>query len=81
MPALAKVERHLETALPYLHPSDEEFIRQIAARAEDVPPLDRVPTHGDFQLRNLLLADDGSLAVIDFERIARSGTAPYGSCS
>ncbi|WP_406495246.1 aminoglycoside phosphotransferase family protein [Streptomyces sp. NBC_01604] len=68
VPALAKVERHLEAARPYLHPGDEEFIRQIVARAEDVPPLDRVPTHGDFQLRNLLLDDNGSLAVIDFER-------------
>ncbi|MFJ2734498.1 aminoglycoside phosphotransferase family protein [Streptomyces sp. NPDC087317] len=68
MPALAKVERHLEAARPYLRPGDEVFIRQIVARAEAVPPLDRVPTHGDFQLRNLLLDDDGSLAVIDFER-------------
>ncbi|WP_327720376.1 aminoglycoside phosphotransferase family protein [Streptomyces sp. NBC_00490] len=68
VPALAKVGRHLEAARPYLHPGDEEFIRQIVARAEDVPPLDRVPTHGDFQLRNLLLDDNGSLAVIDFER-------------
>jgi Ser/Thr protein kinase RdoA (MazF antagonist) len=68
VPALAKVERHLEAARPYLHPGDEEFIRQIVARAEAVPPLDRVPTHGDFQLRNLLLDDNGSLAVIDFER-------------
>ncbi|MFE5162674.1 phosphotransferase enzyme family protein [Streptomyces sp. NPDC056697] len=68
VPALAKVERHLEAARPYLHPGDEEFIRQIVARAEDVPPLDRVPTHGDFHLRNLLLDDNGSLAVVDFER-------------
>ncbi|MEW2163762.1 aminoglycoside phosphotransferase family protein [Streptomyces sp. NPDC007084] len=68
VPALAKVERHLEAARPYLRPGDEEFIRRIVARAEDVPLLDRVPTHGDFQLRNLLLDDDGSLAVIDFER-------------
>lgn len=66
--ALAKVERHLEAAGPHLNPGDEEFIRSIVARAEAVPPLDRVPTHGDFQLRNLLLDKDGSLAVIDFER-------------
>ncbi|MFF7899640.1 phosphotransferase [Streptomyces sp. NPDC088817] len=67
--ALAKVERHLQAARPYLTPGDEEFIRSIAARAEEVPLLDCVPTHGDFQLRNLLLDQDGSLAVIDFERI------------
>ncbi|MET7457224.1 phosphotransferase [Streptomyces sp. NPDC005574] len=54
VPALAKVERHLKAARPYLNPGDEEFIRSIVARAEGVPPLDRVPTHGDFQLRNLL---------------------------
>ncbi|MGW2767647.1 phosphotransferase [Streptomyces sp. NPDC001275] len=68
MPALAKVERHLEAARPYLKPGDEEFIRSIVARAEGVPPLDRVPTHADFQLRNLLLDENGCLAVIDFER-------------
>jgi Ser/Thr protein kinase RdoA (MazF antagonist) len=68
VPAVAKVERHLESARPHLRPGDEEFIRQITTRAEAVPPLPRVPTHGDFQLRNLLLDDDGSLAVIDFER-------------
>ncbi|WP_244330208.1 phosphotransferase enzyme family protein [Streptomyces prasinus] len=68
VPALAKVERHLEAARPYLNPGDEKFIRSTVARAEGVPPLDRVPTHGDFQLRNLLLDQDGSLAVIDFER-------------
>ncbi|PWI05031.1 aminoglycoside phosphotransferase family protein [Streptomyces sp. NWU339] len=66
--ALAKVERHLQAARPYLNPGDEKFIRSIVARAEGVPLLDRVPTHGDFQLRNLLLDEDGSLAVIDFER-------------
>ncbi|MHA5048864.1 phosphotransferase enzyme family protein [Streptomyces sp. SD15] len=68
VPALAKAERHLEGAHPYLNPGDEEFIRSIVARAEAVPPLDRVPTHGDFQLRNLLLDENGGLAVIDFER-------------
>ncbi|MEV0694089.1 aminoglycoside phosphotransferase family protein [Streptomyces sp. NPDC050388] len=68
VPALAKVKRHLEAARPHLRLGDEGFIRMIVARAEDAPPLDCVPTHGDFQLRNLLLDEDGSLAVIDFER-------------
>jgi Ser/Thr protein kinase RdoA (MazF antagonist) len=68
VPALAKVDRHLEAARPYLNPGDEEFIRSVVARAGEVPPLDCVPTHGDFQLRNLLMDEDGSLAVIDFER-------------
>jgi Ser/Thr protein kinase RdoA (MazF antagonist) len=66
--AFAKVERHLQAARPHLRPGDEEFIRTIAARAQEVSPLDCVPTHGDFQLHNLLLDQDGSLAVIDFER-------------
>lgn len=38
VPALAKVERHLEGAHPYLDPGDEEFIRSIVARAEAVRP-------------------------------------------
>ncbi|WP_157880742.1 hypothetical protein [Streptomyces sp. Root1310] len=50
MPALAKVERRLQAARPNLQPGVEEFIRQVVARAEDVPPLDRVPTYADFQL-------------------------------
>lgn len=50
VPALAKVERRLQAARPNLQPGDKEFIRQLVARAEDVSPLDRVPTHADFQL-------------------------------
>ncbi|MFJ2022082.1 aminoglycoside phosphotransferase family protein [Streptomyces nodosus] len=68
VPALARIERHLQAAQPYLRPGDEKFIRSIEARAEKVPPLNCVPTHGDFQLRNLLLDQDGNLAMIDFER-------------
>ncbi|MFC7014516.1 phosphotransferase [Streptomyces viridiviolaceus] len=68
VPELAKVERHLAAARPYLNREDEEFIRSTVARAEEVPSLARVPAHGDFQLRNLLLDEDGSLSVIDFGR-------------
>ncbi|MGW1728979.1 NUDIX domain-containing protein [Streptomyces sp. NPDC002306] len=68
MPAFAKVERHLAAPHPYLNRGDEEFICSIVARAEDVPPLNHVPIHGDFQLCNLLLAEKDSLVVINFER-------------
>jgi Ser/Thr protein kinase RdoA (MazF antagonist) len=41
----------------------------MATRAEQLPALDLVPTHGDFQLRNLRWDEaTGSLYVIDFER-------------
>ncbi|MEU3189056.1 phosphotransferase [Streptomyces sp. NPDC006992] len=67
-PALEKLERHLHQARPHLASGDEEFLRTLTRRAQSLPGLDQVPTHGDFQLRNLLLDGDGSLAVIDFER-------------
>ncbi|MBO8186359.1 phosphotransferase [Streptomyces spirodelae] len=65
---LGEVERHLSGARSHLGPGDEDFLRCLAKRADQVPALEHVPTHGDFQLRNLLCAEDGSLAVIDFER-------------
>lgn len=71
--AVGKLERHLDAARPHLHPGDEEFVRRIAARAKDLPGLESVPTHGDFQLRNLLYDGDDILTVIDFER---SETSP-----
>ncbi|MFI6112842.1 phosphotransferase [Kitasatospora sp. NPDC051164] len=66
---LGKLERHLDGARPHLAPGDEEFIRTMAEKAAHLPGVDVVPTHGDFQLRNLRW--DGSaeaLYVIDFER-------------
>ncbi|WP_411098922.1 phosphotransferase [Streptomyces sp. x-45] len=66
---LGKLERHLDGARPNLAPGDEEFIRTVAEKGAHLPGVDVVPTHGDFQLRNLLW--DGSaeaLRVIDFER-------------
>jgi diadenosine tetraphosphate (Ap4A) HIT family hydrolase/ADP-ribose pyrophosphatase YjhB (NUDIX family) len=66
--ALEKLEWHLDGARALLAPGDEEFIRATAKRAARLPDLDLVPTHGDFQLRNLLWSDDGHLRVIDFER-------------
>ncbi|MFI7245259.1 phosphotransferase family protein [Streptomyces qinglanensis] len=67
-PAVEKLERHLHQAHPHLMPGDERSLRTLARRAHSLPCLERVPTHGDLQLRNLLLDEDGSLAVIDFER-------------
>ncbi|MFJ3877153.1 phosphotransferase [Streptomyces sp. NPDC090077] len=66
---LGKVERHLAGALPHLAPGDEKFIRATADGAAGPAPLQAVPTHGDFQLRNLRW-DEGAdaLYVIDFER-------------
>ncbi|WP_243088153.1 aminoglycoside phosphotransferase family protein [Streptomyces sp. 891-h] len=65
---LGKVERHLRGAHPHLHPGDENFLRALVEHAGELPVLECVPMHGDFQLRNFLYAEDGSLAVIDFER-------------
>ncbi|MEV5387591.1 phosphotransferase [Streptomyces sp. NPDC052721] len=67
-PAVAKADRHLAAARPHLQPGDEEFVRALLDRAATLPAPEWVETHGDLQLRNLLRADDGSLAVIDFER-------------
>ncbi|MGW2955883.1 phosphotransferase [Streptomyces eurythermus] len=66
---LAKLERHLAGALPHLAPGEQKFIRATAERAAGRAPLMAVPTHGDFQLRNLRWDETtGTLYVIDFER-------------
>ncbi|MET7828936.1 NUDIX domain-containing protein [Streptomyces sp. NPDC005386] len=79
-PAMAKAIRHLAGARYHLLPGDEKFVRDLVRQAKDLPPLEWVETHGDFQLRNILhdpgpRADDdeaedpGSfVAVIDLER-------------
>jgi aminoglycoside phosphotransferase len=67
-PAVDKAERHLAAARPHLAPGDAEFVRSVVERAGQLVPLECVQTHGDLQLRNILRADDGTLAVIDFER-------------
>ncbi|MFE9424244.1 phosphotransferase [Kitasatospora sp. NPDC006697] len=73
--ALGKLERHLDAARDHLAPGDEDLVRQITAKADQLPDLDLVPTHGDFQLRNLRWdTDTGTLYVIDFER-AEQGVA------
>ncbi|MFF9526641.1 phosphotransferase [Streptomyces achromogenes] len=71
-----KLERHLNGARPHLAPGDEGFIRATARQAAALPALDHVvPTHGDFQLRNLRWdATTDTLYVIDFER-SEAGTA------
>ncbi|MFE0653387.1 phosphotransferase [Streptomyces sp. NPDC059534] len=61
-------DRFLDTARPLLAPGDEECVRSAVAVAQRLPPLERAVTHGDLQLRNLLLSDDGAVHVIDFER-------------
>ncbi|MEV7866639.1 aminoglycoside phosphotransferase family protein [Streptomyces sp. NPDC088124] len=68
-PAVGKADRHLEAARPHLAQRDEEFVRDLVRQAEDLEPLEWVETHGDFQLRNILLDDsDDSVAIIDLER-------------
>ncbi|MFC9930114.1 phosphotransferase [Streptomyces sp. NPDC127190] len=70
-PPLGKLERHLHGARPHLAPGDEEFIRTTTEKAAHLPALEAVPTHGDFQLRNLRWDEDADvLYVIDFERSA-----------
>ncbi|MER8084237.1 phosphotransferase [Streptomyces sp. NPDC094048] len=66
---LGKLERHLAGARLHLGPGDEEFVRAMAEEAAGFSGLERGPTHGDFQLRNLRWDEvTGSLYVIDFER-------------
>ncbi|MFF8652587.1 phosphotransferase [Streptomyces huasconensis] len=66
---LGKLERHLNGARPHLGPGDEEFIRAITGQAARLPALEAVPTHGDFQPRNLRWDEAAdTLYVIDFER-------------
>ncbi|MFD8882160.1 phosphotransferase [Streptomyces erythrochromogenes] len=76
-PAVAKADRHLAGARSHLRPGDEDFVRALVRQAENLPPLEWVETHGDFQLRNVLATSDAGtetddrevlVAVIDFER-------------
>ncbi|WP_078891036.1 phosphotransferase [Streptomyces sp. NRRL S-350] len=70
--ALGKLERHLDAARDHLAPGDEDFVRQVTAKADQLSDLELVPTHGDFQLRNLRWDSDAdTLYVIDFERSER----------
>ncbi|MCX0242073.1 phosphotransferase [Streptomyces drozdowiczii] len=63
---VGKLERHLDGARPHLADGDEEFVRTTVKSAAALPT---VPTHGDFQLRNLRWDEEaGTLYVIDFER-------------
>ncbi|MEU8543885.1 phosphotransferase [Streptomyces sp. NPDC048717] len=66
---LGKLERHLDGARAHLVAGDEEFIRAITGTAAALPAPEAVPTHGDFQLRNLRWDESADiLYVIDFER-------------
>ncbi|KAA6215651.1 NUDIX domain-containing protein [Streptomyces filamentosus] len=63
-----RMERRLEAARALLEPGDEERVRGAVAMAQASGPLAPVVTHGDLQLRNLLLGADGTVRVIDFAR-------------
>ncbi|MGW6982183.1 phosphotransferase [Streptomyces sp. NPDC054932] len=63
-----RVKRHLEEAGPYLADGDADLVLALVRRYEDLPRPVTVPTHGDLQYRNALLADDGGLRLFDFER-------------
>ncbi|MEU2251377.1 phosphotransferase [Streptomyces sp. NPDC019224] len=66
---LGKVERHLNGARPHFAAGEEEFVRTTVEEAAGLPAPDVVPTHGDFQLRNLRWDEAADvLYVIDFER-------------
>lgn len=66
---MGKLERHLDGARPHLAPGDEKFVRARAEGASALPTLEAVPTHGDFQPRNLRWDEAAdALYVIDFER-------------
>ncbi|MET9605322.1 phosphotransferase [Streptomyces sp. NPDC006512] len=66
--AADRVKRHLEDARPYLADGDEELVLGLANAYTDLPRPALVPTHGDLQYRNVLLADDGEPQLFDFER-------------
>ncbi|MFD1661740.1 phosphotransferase [Streptomyces caeni] len=68
-----KLGRHLSVARPYLNHGDEELLRVLAERRAALPPIVEVPTLGDLQLRNVLLADDDTLGLFDFERVVSAG--------
>ncbi|MFJ3832287.1 phosphotransferase [Streptomyces sp. NPDC090046] len=67
-PASGKVLRHLEAARPHLADGDEELVLAAARTYDGLPRPELVPTHGDLQYRNVLLADDGEVRLFDFER-------------
>ncbi|MET8249551.1 phosphotransferase [Streptomyces sp. NPDC005202] len=48
-PAVGKAERHLAAASPHLAPGDAQFVRALVKQAGQLPPLEWVQTHGDFQ--------------------------------
>ncbi|MFJ1787276.1 hypothetical protein ACIOML_23590 [Streptomyces anulatus] len=48
-PAVGKADRHLAAARSLLAPGDETFVRDLVCRAEDLPALEWVETHGDFR--------------------------------
>ncbi|MFJ6783847.1 NUDIX domain-containing protein [Streptomyces yangpuensis] len=66
--AADKVKRHLKGARPYLAEGDEDLVLALAGTYADLPKPVLVPTHGDLQYRNVLLANDGEVLLFDFER-------------
>ncbi|MFI1655128.1 NUDIX domain-containing protein [Streptomyces sp. NPDC020472] len=66
--AYDRMGRHLDAARPLLEPGDEERVRSAVAAAQGCGPLAPVVTHGDLQLRNLLLGADGVVRFVDVER-------------
>ncbi|MGW2081245.1 phosphotransferase [Streptomyces sp. NPDC001939] len=68
----SKVERHLERARPYLADGDEDLVRELAARREEMSgESEWVPTMGDLLLRNVILdgeEPDIRVGLIEFER-------------
>ncbi|OEJ35127.1 NUDIX domain-containing protein [Streptomyces subrutilus] len=66
--ALGRVQRHLREARPHLADGDEDLVLALARVYGDLPQPLSVPTHGDLQYRNVLLAEDGELRLFDFER-------------
>ncbi|SEE27987.1 NUDIX domain-containing protein [Streptomyces misionensis] len=68
-PPVRKLERHLDGARTHLAAGDEEFVRATVESAAGLPALPEVPTHGDFQPRNLRWDEHAdALYVLDFER-------------
>jgi hypothetical protein len=62
----------------FLPASLETLLHELADRAADTPP--RVLCHRDFHSRNLMVLDDGSLAMVDIQD-ARWGPDAYDLAS
>jgi energy-coupling factor transporter ATP-binding protein EcfA2 len=71
--AAAASARLVWTIAPELRPRLERLLEALAAGMPDIPEL--VPSHGDFNARQLLVMGDGQLALTDFDEFCLAPAA------